>query len=240
MRQEYSSSIRCGWQPKSSSGHCYSACLQHGPSHGLGSSLYFASRPSAAADLYRFLDMRFFWHESYKPYKHIGSDTVMTVSPTGNVVWTCDPDVVSQVFTRRLDFPKSVDVMQILNVFGPTLTAAEGPEASLYRKVAAPAFSDETHHRVWKYTLESCGQLVEHWLQHECIHDLGSYSSELTLRVLSFGSYGQTTRWSFEQDPALKNGHTMTYREAIASFLEQAIIVFLTPEWVLSEPGLAP
>lgn len=68
------------------------------------------------------------WHEGYGPFARQGSDTFMVVSPGGNILWSCDPDTILQFSKRNHDFVKPVEMMGMLNMYGPTVTATEGEE----------------------------------------------------------------------------------------------------------------
>ncbi|KAL9100068.1 MAG: hypothetical protein Q9163_004509 [Psora crenata] len=94
------------------------------------------------------------------PFHVAGADTVIAVSPTRNVIHTCDPAVTTQIF-RRSNFRKPAELIELLNVFGPGLTGSEGPEGRLYRKVTAPFFTEQTMDQVWNTSIESIGALMQ-------------------------------------------------------------------------------
>jgi cytochrome P450 len=100
------------------------------------------------------------WHAGHKPFAVTGADTLMAVSPTQNVMFTCDPKLITQLL-REPAFGKPTALLGLLNVFGPTVTGTDGPEAKIYRKVVAPFFNQATMGRVFRESVEATGSLVQ-------------------------------------------------------------------------------
>lgn len=87
------------------------------------------------------------WHNGYEPFRHAGADTFLAVSPGSIILYTCEADVSSQLF-RDNRLGKPAHLMQILNMFGPTITSTDGAESRLYRRITAPFFSEATMRNV--------------------------------------------------------------------------------------------
>ena len=187
----------------------------------------------------RLLVMRRVWHHGYTPFRRVDSDTFIAVSPTGNVLWTCDPDFIVNLSARRADFPKPLGMLGMLNLFGPTITATEGSESRLYRKIASPSFNENTHRKVWNYTIEESGALLRRWdartRQNKDGILLHDDAARMTLHVLSYCAYGRKMVWDDGQSQRdiSRNGHKLSYSEAIASMLARMPVIFMTPPKVL-------
>lgn len=154
------------------------------------------------------------------------------VSPAANVLWTCDPEAVLQLSNRRYDFIKPVKILEMLNIYGPTITATEGEESRLYRKITAPSFSEETHERVWAESLKQTQSMLETWsMRREPICSLNEDLARLTLHVISHVCFARNIEWTDGQNlqHEVPQGHTMSYREAISSLLDNSGILFMTP-----------
>ena len=67
------------------------------------------------------------WHHGFEPFKSLGVDTFIIVSPGGNTLCTCDPELNSQVLGGG-EFGKLVKLLKVLNIYGPTMTGTEGEE----------------------------------------------------------------------------------------------------------------
>ncbi len=68
------------------------------------------------------------WHKAYEPYAPLKSDNVITVSPGGNIMWTCGQEFTQESSKCSHDSVKPVEMMGMLNLYGPTVPATEGEE----------------------------------------------------------------------------------------------------------------
>lgn len=178
------------------------------------------------------------WHEGYKPFSQIKSDNVVLVSPSGNILWTCDPEAIQQFSKRNHDFVKPVEMMGMLNLYGPTVTATEGEESRTYRKIAAPSFNDRTHGAVWNESLNSSLSLLKRWENMDApIEQLNDDVARLTLHVISSVCYNRPVEApsATGSKASLSKGHCMSYSEAISSMVENIPILFMVPPAVLSK-----
>lgn len=178
------------------------------------------------------------WHEGYGPFARQGSDTFMVVSAGGNILWTCDPDTILQFSKRNHDFVKPVEMMGMLNMYGPTITATEGEESRIYRKTATPSFNDRTHGSAWVESLGLTSALLKRWDSMKApITQLNEDAARLTLQVISYVCFDRQMEWAEatgRQDNPPK-GHSMSYREAISSMLDNIPTLFMVPPPVLSK-----
>ena len=178
------------------------------------------------------------WHEGYRPFASVGNDTFIIVSPTGNILWTCDPEAVLQLTTHRLSFPKPANMLGMLNIYGPTITATEGEESRLYRRITAPSFNEETHRLVWLESLQQTEAMLNTWSKRkEPIDALNKDTASLTLHVISCVCFARKIKWIGDQNlqDEVPQGHTLTYRDAIGSLLDNFGTIFVTPPLLLSK-----
>ncbi|TGO34263.1 hypothetical protein BHYA_0205g00150 [Botrytis hyacinthi] len=173
------------------------------------------------------------WHEGYEPFKRMNDDSIMMVSAGGNILWTCDPEVIMQVSTRRNDFVKPTEMLDMLNIYGPTITAAEGEEHRIFKKVASPSFNDKNFQAVWTGAIEQTEMMTQKWLDDSSISDLNSDAAKLALNVISKVFFGKTITWT-EDDTKPSPGHTLTYERAISTVFEYNSTIFLTPRPILN------
>lgn len=179
------------------------------------------------------------WHDGYGPFARQGSDTFMVVSAGGNILWTCDPDTNLQFSKRSHDFVKPVEMMGMLNMYGPTVTATEGDESRIYRRIAAPSFNDRTHGSVWTESLGQTLELLKRWeIMDAPITQLNEDIARLTLQLLSYVCFDRQMEWAEatgrQDDPP--KGHSMSYREAISSMVDNIATLFIVPPPILREP----
>ena len=187
-----------------------------------------------------FIDTPRFWHNGHEPFAALGSDIVLVVTPSKNVLWTCDAEVNHQVFTRQADFPKPVELYQPINAFGPTLAGCEGAEWRLQRKITGRPFNSAQYRQVWSYTVKQATALLEletgptrQGRVAALNYDLG----RLTLAVLNRICFGQEI--ALPADDAAKEappaGHELSYSDASLTVIPQLATLFIWPAWFLSE-----
>jgi cytochrome P450 len=157
------------------------------------------------------------------------------VSPAGNVLWTCDPDVVLQLNTRHGDFIKPTDMLGMLNIYGPTITASEGEEHRKYRKIASPSLNENTHHTVWNEAISQAQSMLEHWNRNGgVVQDTNHDANRFALHVLSKAFFNRPMTWD-DAGLAKHPGYKLSYPEAISAVFKYNNTLFMTPRPVLSK-----
>ncbi|KAF2183918.1 cytochrome P450 [Zopfia rhizophila CBS 207.26] len=173
------------------------------------------------------------WHFGYEPFEKAGTDTIMIVSPSGNALWTCNPELIIQTCTRYKDFIKPIDMLAMLNIYGPTITASEGEENRVYRKVAAPSFNETTHRTVWTESLDQADMMLEFWEQNGGkVDQLNHDSNRFALHVLSKVFFNREMKWLGQEK--IPEGHELTYNAAISSVFKYNDTLFMTPKPILN------
>ena len=178
------------------------------------------------------------WHHGYEPFKSLGVDTFIIVSPGGNTLCTCDPELNSQVF-RGSEFGKPVELLKVLNIFGPTMTGTEGEETRLYRKITAPFFGDRTMQKVWHKSIQGSAALLKvltSYRSRNYIEDLRSVTARMTLHLLCQICLEQEADCLQELQLVgqIPSNHSLTYGQALQIVLEHMPILSAFPHYVLS------
>jgi cytochrome P450 len=141
---------------------------------------------------------------------------------------------LDRVMGRRDDFVKPLDMLGMLNLYGPTITASEGEEHRAYRKAASPSFNESTHTQVWKEAIDQSRMMLDGWHQNDCqITDLNKDAAKLALNVLSKVFFNKM-HWT-DDAKSPPPGHTLTYSEAISSVFKYNNTLFMTPRPIISE-----
>ena len=198
------------------------------------------------------------WHMKYEPFKRFGTDTFLTVSPERNQLYTADADVISQITTRRNDFPKPLEVYESIKIYGNNVVTSEGQLWRHHRKITSPPFSEKNNHLVWTETLELCQAMVNRWFdgdtgktESKTVFTLADDAMRLSLYVISRAGFGVHLQWpgtegdhrnghvkteqeSIEKSPEIAQGHTMSYTDALGSLLHNTLWVLLVPRFLLS------
>jgi hypothetical protein len=108
----------------------------------------FAALPHSWTKIVTIIVPDFPWSSRYAIYKEIGHDTFLTVAPGGMIMFTCDPHVVSQITTRRNDFPKPTHIYRSVDIYGKNVVSSEGQVWRNHRKATSPPFTEANNHLV--------------------------------------------------------------------------------------------
>lgn len=194
----------------------------------------------------------------YEPFKRLGTDTFLLVNPERNELYTADADVVSQITTRRSDFPKPVETYQSIKIYGDNVVTAEGQTWRHHRKITSPPFSEKNNHLVWTETLEQSQAMVNSWFDgntakggSKTIYTLAADTMRLSLYVISKAGFGVRLQWpAIKRDHAnghvqikglgsasssdIPEGYTMSYTDALGSVLHNILWILILSPFVLS------
>lgn len=190
----------------------------------------------------RFLNPEWTWLRRHEPFKAIGSDIFIVCSPGRNSVYVADPEATVQITTRRNDFPKPIELYGSIDVFGKNVISTEGSIWRHHRKVTSPPFTEKNNHLVWKESLHQAQGLIASFLDKDTEKDIAAATMQLSLHVISLAGFGRRLLWPHEElkqngkAAVVPEGHTMTYKDALSTLLDNIISVLLLPKWFLSKP----
>lgn len=200
------------------------------------------------------VDPEWTWKHLYAPFQKLGTDTFLTVSPGGNMLWCADPNAITQITTRRNDFPKPIDLYRSLDIYGKNVVSTEGAVWRHHRKVTSPPFTEKNNHLVWTESLHQAQCMVQSWLGsdsagNKTVEKVSDDTMRLSLHVISRAGFGVRLLWPGVEDRKtddmkgggqqsssdIPRGHTMSYTDALSSLLHNILWVLLIPNWLLSE-----
>ena len=181
------------------------------------------------------------WTLRYAPFKELGTDTFFNVSPGGLILNTADADVISQVTTRYLDFPKPTANYRSINIYGQNIVSSEGAQWRHHRKATGFAFTESTNRLVWKETLEQAGDMLKSWTKRdEMIPSVAPDTMRLSLHVMSRAALGERMAWPTlsaggiaSQNTSVAAGHTMNFTDCLVSLLKNLLYLMIFPHWML-------
>jgi hypothetical protein len=211
----------------------------------------------------RLMHPDFAWREGYEAFHNsdisIGSDTFILTCPETNIFVTADPAVITQITTRRADFPKPIALYEGISVYGTNVVTTEGSTWRRHRKNTIPPFGEKNNRVVWKESIFQAGQMLQHWMDSpskekdsalkpdrcgalvtEPNHD----TMRLSLYVISRAGFDVRCQWpgqsSGSQEGAMSalevpKGHKMSYMDSLETLLIRIIAVFIAPVWLLGK-----
>ena len=208
------------------------------------------------------MDTQWTWQTQYGFYEDFGADTFLTVSPRRNVLWTADAEVINQMTTRRIDFPKPIDMYGSVDIFGKNVVSTEGQIWRQHRKITSPPFTEKNNHMVWEESILQAQAMLKGWVGsngegNRTISTVAADAMRLSLYVISRAGFGVRLTWpGVSDDPKAKAdaakesekagvtgdsitaGHTMTYTDALQTLLHHLIVVMLVPKFLQSTSTL--
>ena len=180
------------------------------------------------------------WKFGHKPFQEAGTDTFVLATPQGNLLWTCDPSVCSQLETQHPKSRIAVNMLKFFEVYGPTVGSVEGDAWKSHRRVIVSDFNPSTNAAVWKETTQQTSSLVDRWLeQGSIVPVMKLWTSRLALHVISAVFFRKSLDWDectrdFEPAPP---GHQLSYEQALFTVLARLGVLYVNPRALL---GILP
>lgn len=204
------------------------------------------------------------WDHLYAPFSAIGSDTFMTVAPGGIIMWVADASAISQITTRRNDFPKPIHMYGSIDVYGKNVVTTEGQVWRQHRKITSPPFTERNNHLVWAESIHQAQAMLRSWVGEKrdgakTNSKVADDTMRLSLHVISRAGFGVRLLWPGIEDAeptetaskearipggvatsciGVGTGHTLSYTDALGSLLHSIVVVMLMPRFLLSEYSL--
>ena len=178
------------------------------------------------------------WHDGYSTFKKFGADTYIVVSPSQNILLTCEPEAVNQIL-RGNAFDKPTDLINILNIFGPTMTGADNREARQYRKITTPFFNEDSMQKIWAQSINGGEALLKVLLNSQSAGHTGEPQpllARLSLHLLNsvcFESDHDCVE-EIEGRSPIPSGHTLGYSQAMHAMLDHVKTIYAIPGPILS------
>ncbi|OCT52974.1 putative P450 monooxygenase [Cladophialophora carrionii] len=198
----------------------------------------------------------FYFRRSIEVFQQVGSDTFLVVAPGGTVMHTADPAVITQITTRRNDFPKPIPIYRSLDIYGKNVVSTEGPIWRQHRKATSPPFTEKNNHLVWTESLDQASAMLSSWVGPDGKGDITvdrvmDDTMRLSLYVISRAGFGKKLQWPsadakadvdanyvdkskiHNEESDRDRGHSMSYTYAIHCLLDNILFQFLVPRWLL-------
>ncbi|KAK2810188.1 hypothetical protein FQN50_003158 [Emmonsiellopsis sp. PD_5] len=179
------------------------------------------------------------------------SDTFLIVSSRARCLMTADAECIHQITTRQTDFPKPIEMYEVLRQFGENVISAEGAVWRMHRKVTSAAFNERNAGLVFRESIRQAQSLVNAWTGRGDADGPTIYSVErdtlrLSLYIISYVGFGVRLSWPGEALPpgadaqALKYGssqlpagHKMSLMESTEVLMENIRLLLAVPRWIL-------
>ncbi|KAI0974683.1 cytochrome P450 [Xylaria arbuscula] len=99
------------------------------------------------------------WELADRYYSHAEmGDAFILVTPGRNWLYVADPEALMDIFRRRTDFPRCLELTEVINVFGPNISTVDGPQWKMQRKMTASCFNEPNNGIISKKSVDSVAQ----------------------------------------------------------------------------------
>ncbi|KAF7862535.1 hypothetical protein EAF04_007408 [Stromatinia cepivora] len=145
--------------------------------------------------------------------------------------------MLSEVLSRRNEFKRPREVLEMLNVFGPNISTAADEDWPRHKKAIGPPFSNEqTNKLVWQEALRQTQEMIHYWTSHgeSVTRTTAEDAKTFSLNILTSAGFGKS--YPFETSSELDNGpnHSMSYKESLSLIVGNAIpILIVGPAFLL-------
>lgn len=180
-------------------------------------------------------NLDFLW--KYTEFERLGVDvhaTISLLSPVAVLGFkVADPETIKQITAPRAPFRKPAEKYRPLSFFGANIVASDGAEWRKYKKIVAPAFSENNNKLIWDTSVRIMLDLFEDvWGDQKTVTvDHGAeLTLAMTLLILGSGVFGMETNWN---DRALAPaGHKITFQESLRVVASNIKAKVVLPKWV--------
>lgn len=181
--------------------------------------------------------VRSLWKRGHTTFASVGSDTIILATPKGNMLWTADPSVISDIVQQHSKAQLPVESVQFFEIYGPAVGSREGDEWKTYRRVATSAFTTDTNDMVWKESLHQATSMIDKWFAAGSnIPVVKDWTSRLGLNVLSGALFNRRLGW--DDLSQRSNESRMPFEQALPLTISNLGIIFMTPRSLLPKmPG---
>ncbi|EIN04147.1 cytochrome P450 [Punctularia strigosozonata HHB-11173 SS5] len=156
-------------------------------------------------------------------------------------MYNASPDAYKQMMAQDSvgDIDKPADAVT-LTFFGQNVVTSTGAMWKKHRKIAAPAFNQETYADVWNVTASLYHQMQssEAWKAGDVINfpAFNRFTTRMALLVIAACGFDMRIGW--EESPSYPGLHS-TIDQVIVTVSSNLLIRIVAPEWVLSIPSAA-
>ncbi|KAF2865485.1 cytochrome P450 [Massariosphaeria phaeospora] len=187
--------------------------------------------PFGNGNFSKFCHIGWEFEDKYHAHEELG-DAFVHVTPGKNWIYLCNAETMHDVIRRERqgDFGRPVELLAMLDVFGPNLSTAQGSDWQRQRKCTAATFNEQSNVLVWNEALRQGAQLLDYWTARgdkgtqSIAHDVKTLALDVLIHVgfgksFDFQGYEDKVRSASQPEAAL------TYRDALGKILENAILI---------------
>ncbi|KAF4626589.1 hypothetical protein G7Y89_g11573 [Cudoniella acicularis] len=192
--------------------------------------------PFSATSFTRHCRLGWEFHDRFQTHLRLG-DAWILVTPVRNWLYVANAEAITDIFSRGRDFTRPVWMLEVLNVFGPNISTAEGSDWQRQRKLTSGPFNETKSPLVWDEALRQATDITSYWRSPKSTgRTTAKDTRTLALDVLAYVAFQKSYPFASSDSPALATAESLSYRDSLAIILENALITMVLPESALSFP----
>ncbi|KAI1325372.1 putative cytochrome P450 [Xylariaceae sp. FL0255] len=173
----------------------------------------------------------------YSSHHELG-DVFMLVTPGRNWLYLGHPDVIVDVVRRRDDFPRCIELTQVLDVFGPSVGSVEGQRWVNQRKLMASCFNERYNETAWSESIAQANDMIRYWMARPSIRGTADDLRTLSLDVLCKAGFGKSFLFEGSEETSCSNP-SGSYKDSLQLILENCILIIaMSPQFFTRMPWL--
>ncbi|KAH8772005.1 putative cytochrome P450 [Diaporthe sp. PMI_573] len=165
------------------------------------------------------------WHEKDGTAAHdeMGEAFVL-VTPSHNWIHLADPEAIMDLYRRGKDFPRWVEITQMLDVFGgPNIATASGEQWKKHRKILNSCLNEQCNSVVWTEAASLGEEMAHYWGSKKVFTSVGEDARTVSLHVLLKACFGQS--FAFEgHDERLSTSPSASFRFSLLTVMDNALL----------------
>lgn len=140
----------------------------------------------------------------------------------------CNADTINDIIKRERhgEFNRPVELLAMLDVFGPNISTMIGSDWQRQRKCTAASFNEQSNLLVWAESLRQGQQMLHSWkdsTQGDEDSTLAHDTRTFALDVLVHAAFGKSFDFYGAHDKKATDG-PLSYRDALAIILHNALL----------------
>ncbi|RAK81871.1 cytochrome P450 [Aspergillus fijiensis CBS 313.89] len=174
------------------------------------------------------------WQFADRAQSHLRmGDAWALATPSEVFVYVCDPEAITQIISRRVDFIRPVELYKLLDVFGPNVATTLGADWQRHRKIVAAPFNESLNSFVWDEAITQAQAMLASTGSSPA-GGLGADIRTLALNVLAATGFKRPQ--SFHSSQEAQTLESRSYSESLNLVMRNTFLIMIIPPWVLRLP----
>ncbi|KAI8803908.1 cytochrome P450 [Cladochytrium replicatum] len=159
------------------------------------------------------------------------------VTPFYTEIKVANADAVREIaLSRTSEFPKQVDLYEVLRIYGNNVVTAEGEEWKRHRRITGPHFNEKNNAYVHESTMRTLESLFAKWKSENLArgNDETEVMFRVALSVISDAAFG--VAFEFDGEGYAPEGFTFSFQRSLEIIAVHLVEYLFYPKWALKLP----